>query len=81
MFSLHGIVGSSFVNSFSLSNDVINGMNKKYVVDHIENLKGKVVAGSNIKSLYHQISELSENVDCLVTANKKLNRVLDCQKC
>ena len=56
-------------------------MNKKYVVDHIENLKGKVVAGSNIKSLYHQISKLSENVDCLVTANKKLNRVLDCQKC
>ena len=56
-------------------------MNKKYVVDHIENLKGKVVSGSNIQSLYQQISKLSENVDCLVTANKKLNRVLDCQKC
>ena len=64
---------NSFVNLFSLSYDAINGMMKKDLVDHIENLMGKVVVG-NI--LFNQISKLSENVDCLVTANNKLNSEL-----
>ena len=48
-------------------------MRKKYLVDHIENLKGKVVVGNDIQGLFNQISKLSENVDRLVTANEILN--------
>ena len=67
---------NSFVNLFSLSYDAINGIKKKDLVDHIENLKGKVVVGNNIQRLFNQISKLSENVDRLVTANNKLNSEL-----
>ena len=37
---------------------------------------GKVVVGNDIQGLFNQISKLSENVDCLVTANEKLNSEL-----
>ena len=67
---------NNLVNLFSLSYDVINGMNRKDLVGHIENLKGKVVVGNDIQGLFNQISKLSENVDCLVTANEKLNSEL-----
>ena len=67
---------NNFVNSFSLSYDAINGMKKKDLVDHIENLKGNVVVGNDIQGLFNQISKLSENVDRLVTANEKLNSEL-----
>ena len=67
---------NNFVNLFSLPYDAINGMKKKDLVDHIENLKGKVVVGNNIQGLFNQISKLSENVDCLMTANEKLNSEL-----
>ena len=41
---------NNFANLFSLSYDAINGMKKKDLVDHIENLKGKVeVVGSDIQ--------------------------------
>ena len=67
---------TNFVNLFSLSYDAINGIKKKDLVDHIENLKGKVVVGNNIQGLFNQISKLSENVDRLVTTNEKLNSEL-----
>ena len=67
---------SNFVNLFSLSYDAINGIKKKDLVDHIENLKEKVVVGNNIQGLFNQISKLSENVDRLVTTNEKLNSEL-----
>ena len=67
---------NDFVNLFSLSYDSINGMKKKDPVDHIENLKGKVVVGNDIQGLFSQISKLSENLDRLVTANEKLNSEL-----
>ena len=51
--------------------DAINGMKKKDLVDHIENLNGKVVVGNEIQGLFNQISKLSENVDRLMTANEK----------
>ena len=40
---------SNLVNIFNLSYDTINGMKKKDLVDHIENLKGKVVVGNDIQ--------------------------------
>ena len=67
---------NSFVNIFSLSYEAIAGMKKKDLVDHIENLKGKVVFGNDIQGLFNQISKLSKNVDRLVTANDKLNSEL-----
>ena len=67
---------NNFVILFSLSCDVVNGIKKKNFVDHIENLKGKVVVGNDIQGLFNQISKLSENVDLLVTANEKLGSEL-----
>ena len=62
------------MNLFSLSYDAINGMKKKDLVDHIENLKGKVAVSNDIQGLLlNQTSKISENVYRLVTANKKLN--------
>ena len=61
---------NNIVNLFSLSYDVIYGMNKKNLLDHIENSKGKV---NSIQGLFNQSSKLSKNIDRLVTANKKLN--------
>ena len=67
---------NGFLNLFNLSYDATNGMKKKDLVDHIENLKGKVVVGDDIQGLFNQNSKLSENVDRLVTANDKLNSEL-----
>ena len=64
------------VNLFSLSYDAINGMKKKDLVDHIDNLNGKVVVGNDVQGLFNQISKLSQNVDRFVTANGKLNKLL-----
>ena len=61
---------NSFENLFS------DRMKKKDLVDHIENLKGKVVVGDDTQGLFNQNSKLSENVDRLVTANDKLNSEL-----
>ena len=67
---------NNFVNLFSLAYDTINGMKKKNLIDHIENLKGKVVVVNHIQGLFNQISKLSKNVDRLMTGNKKLNSEL-----
>ena len=66
---------NNFENLFSLSY-VINGMKKKDLVDHINKFKGEIVVGNNIQGLFSQIPKLSENVDCLVTGNEKLNSEL-----
>ena len=67
---------NNLVNLFNLSYDAINEMKTKDLVDPIENLKGKIVGGNGIQGLFNQISKLSENVDRLVTANKKLDSEL-----
>ena len=58
---------NNFVNLFSLSYDAINEMKKKDLVDHIENLKGKLVVGNDIQGLFNQIFKLSENVEVILT--------------
>ena len=67
---------NNFLCLFSLSYDVINRMKNKELVDHIENLKRKIVIAKEIPGLFYQNSKLSENVDRLVTANEKLNSEL-----
>ena len=56
--------------------DIINGMKKKYLVDHIEDLKEKIVVDKDIQGLCKQISKILENVDRLVIANEKLKSEL-----
>ena len=63
---------NNFENLFSLSY-AINGMKKKDLVDHINKFRVEIVIGNNIQGLFSQIPILSDNVDCLVTANEKLN--------
>ena len=70
------VAENNFVNLFSFSSDAINGMKKKDLVDHFENLKGKVVIRTDIPGLFNQICKVSENVDCLVTVKEKLNSEL-----
>ena len=70
------VAENNLVNLFSFSSDAINGMKKEDLVDHIENLKGKVVVRTDIPGLFNQISKVSENMDCLVTAKEKLNSEL-----
>ena len=67
---------NNFVNLFSLSYDAINGMNKKDLFAHTENLKRKVVVGNDIQGLFNQISKLSQNVNHRVTAKEKLSSEL-----
>ena len=67
---------NNFVNLFSLSYDAINGMNKKDLFDHTENLKRKVVVGNDIQGLFNQISKLSQNVNHRMTAKDKLSSEL-----
>ena len=47
-------------------------MKKKYVVERIKILKGKLVVEKDIQHLHSQISKLSGNGDRFVTANEKL---------
>ena len=45
---------NNFVNLFSLLYDATKRMKKKNLVDHIENLKRKVVVGNDIQGLFNQ---------------------------
>ena len=59
-------------NFFELSYDQINAMKKKDLVNHIENLKGKVTVDVTIKKLCDQRSQLSTSVNNLMTENGKI---------
>ena len=55
-------------------------MKTKDLVDHIENLKVKIVVVNDIQGLFNQISKLSENVDRLVTAENLNSELLIIRK-
>ena len=63
-------------NLFDLSYDQINAMKKKDLVNHVENLKGKVTVDATIKKLCDEISQLSTSVNNLITENEKLGSQL-----
>ena len=48
-------------------------MKKRDLVDQIEKMKGKVVAGSHVKYLCHQIEKLTERLNGVVATNEKLS--------
>ena len=60
-------------NLFDLSYDQINVMKKKDLINHIENLKGKVTVDATIKRLCDEISQLSTSVNNLMTENGKIS--------
>ena len=51
-------------------------MKKKDLVNHIENLKGKVTVNATIKKLCDEISQLSTLVNNLMTENGKISSQL-----
>ena len=51
-------------------------MKKKDLVNHIENLKGKVTVDATIKKLCDEISQLSTSVNNLMTENGKISSQL-----
>ena len=51
-------------------------MKKKDLVNHIENLKGKVTVNATIKKLCNEISQLSTLVNNLMTKNGKISSQL-----
>ena len=51
-------------------------MKKKDLVNHIENLKGKVAVDATIKKLCNEISQLSTSVNNLMTENGKISSQL-----
>ena len=63
-------------NLFDFSYDHINAMKKKDLVNHIENLKGKVTVNTTIKQLCDELSQLSTSVNNLITEKEKISSQL-----
>ena len=63
-------------NLFNLSNNAINGLKKADLVQQIINLRGKVIVDSDLRNLCDQISNLSETITKLATANQQINSEL-----
>ena len=64
------------INLFELSYDDINTMKNWDLVDQIEKMKGKVVVGSHVKDLCHQIEKLTERLNYVVATNEKITSEL-----
>ena len=46
-------------------------MKKRDLVDQIEKTKGKIVVGSYVKDLWHQIEKITERLNDVMAVNKK----------
>ena len=63
-------------NLFNLSDNAINALKKTDLVQQIINLRGKVIVDSDLRNLCDQISNLSETITKLATANQQINSEL-----
>ena len=63
-------------NLFNLSENAINALKKTDLVQQIINLRGKVIVDSDLRNLCDQISNLSETITKLATANQQINSEL-----
>ena len=55
-----------------MSYDDISNMRKKDLVEQIEKTKGKVIFGSHVKDLCHQIEKVTENLSQVMAPNEKI---------
>ena len=62
MDTLLKVAGKDYINLFDLTYDAINAIKKKYLVDYIEKMKGKVVADNHIQNFCNEIANLSDKV-------------------
>lgn len=60
------------VNLLDMSYDDFNCMRKKYFVEQIEKIKGKVIFGSHAKNLCNQIEKLTESLNQVMKAIGKI---------
>ena len=74
------MAGKYYVNLFDLTDDAINAIKKKDLVDFIEKMKGKVVADNQIQNLCNEIANLFDNVISLVSTNERLTSELSIVK-
>ena len=63
-------------NLFNLSDNAISVLKKADLVQQIINLRGKVIVDSDLRNLCDQISNLSETITKLATANQQINSEL-----
>ena len=63
-------------NLFNLSDNAISALKKADLVQQIINLRGKVTVDSDLRNLCDQISNLSETITSLATANQQINSEL-----
>ena len=63
-------------NLFNLSDNTISELTKADLVQQIINLRGKVIVDSDLRNLCDQISNLSETITKLATANQQINSEL-----
>ena len=60
-------------NLFNSSDNAINALKKADLVHQIVNLRGKVIVDSDLRNFCDQISNLSETITKLATANQQIN--------
>ena len=60
-------------NLFNLSDNAISALKKTDLVQQIINLRGNVIVDSDLRNLCDQISNLSETITKLATANQEIN--------
>ena len=60
-------------NLFNLSDNAISALKKTDLVQQIINLRGNVIVDSDLRNLRDQISNLSETITKLATANQEIN--------
>ena len=59
------------VNLLEMSYNDIDSMRKKYLVEQIQKMKGKVIFDSHVKDLCNQIEKLTESLNQVMAANEK----------
>ena len=67
-------------NLFDMTESAINALKKPEIVKNIMELKDKVKAGEEIKSLCTHIKELTDTVNQLLSKNERLKSDLAIQK-
>ena len=63
-------------NLFELSYDDINAIKKRDLADQIEKMRVKVVLGSQVKDLCHQIEKVTERLNDVVASSEKITSEL-----